>query len=140
MSVVKIKTGELEGVIFEIFGFADPETKEVKIHGLVREELPSEITKLQLKRLGKKLQEELKTFQESLKELWETYGEKETNEEGQEVYKVPAEKAEEFKAKMAELINVELEINTVDFKEADFDFKSKTPDYTYFLLDLLFPA
>ena len=138
MRQLKIKSGQLEGVTFEIYGYANPETKEVGIQGLVREELPSETTKLHLKRFGKKVQDELKTLQESSKELWEKFGEKETNENGEETLRVPEDKIEEFRKAMTELLNTDIEFEIHDFKLEEFEFKSKTPEHSYGLLEVLF--
>lgn len=139
MQTVKIKAGQLELSTFEIFGYANPESKEIGIQGLVREELPSETTKLSLKRFGKKIQEELKTYQESNKELWEKWGEKSVDEDGKETLKVPEDKVEDFRKAMSELLNSDIEINAPDFQLDEFKFKSKTPEHSYYLLDLLFP-
>ena len=138
MKPLKIKAGQLKLKTFEVFGFANPETKELVIQGLVREALPSETTKIHLKRFGKKLQEELTTFDESAKELWEQYGVKETNDEGQEVIRVPEENLEEFQTKMNELLNADIEIQCHEFGLHEFDFQSKTPEYSYTLLEDIF--
>lgn len=138
MKPLKIKAGQLKLKTFEVFGFANPETKEVVIQGLVREALPSETTKIHLKRFGKKLQEELTTFEESTKELWTEYGDKETDENGQEVLRVPEDKIEEFQTKMNELLNTEIEVNCHEFEIDEFKFQSKTPEHSYTLLEDIF--
>lgn len=138
MKPLKIKAGQLKLKTFEVFGFANPETKETVIQGLVREALPSETTKIHLKRFGKKLQEELTTFEESTKELWEKYGNKETNEDGQEVIKVPEENMPEFQEKMTELLNADIELECYEFGIDEFKFQSKTPEYSYTLLEDIF--
>lgn len=138
MKPLKLKAGQLELINYEIFGYADPKTKEVAIQGLVREELPFETTKLNLKRLGKKIQEEVKTYQESTKEVWEKFGERVQNEDGQEVLKVPEDKIEEFRKAMDELMNADIEVNSPDFTLDEFKFKSKTYEYSYNLLDTMF--
>jgi hypothetical protein len=139
MQTIKFKAGELDLANYEIFGYANPTTKEVGIQGLVREELPFETTKLQLKRFGKKLMEEVKTYQESSKELWEKFGEKTTNEDGQEVLKVNEDKITEFREAMDSLANSEVEITVADFTMDEFKFKSKTPEHSYFILEKLLP-
>ena len=139
METVKLKSGQLEGYLFEVFGYADPKTNQVRIQGLVREELPSETTKFSLRRFGKTLKAEFDTYQESVKELWNEYGEKGTNEEGQEILTVPKEKFEEFREKIEGLATADVDIKVPKFRLEEFDFKSKTPEFTYTILDLFFP-
>lgn len=139
MKPLKIKAGQLKLKVFEVFGYGDPTTKEVLIQGLVREALPSETTKIYLKRLGKKLQDELTTIEESTKELWNEYGVKEINDEGQEILRVPEDKVEEFQAKMNQILDADIEVPCQEFKVEEFEFKAKNPEYSYTLLEDLFP-
>lgn len=132
----KIKLGELESHYHDIYGFVNND-KEILIQGLLREPLPSEITKLNLKRLGKSLQEELKTLQESTRELYEEFGTK-TEDEGNVSYKIPVENLEEFKKKLNSILSEEIEVNCPTFKLSEFEFKAINSEHTYMILDWIF--
>jgi len=114
MKTVKLKTKYLDNYLVEIFG-SDRVQDPLLLKNI------SQKTKFHLKKLGNAIQTEYRQVIDQIKELYDEYHEEYIPEgETTPKKKIKEGMEEEFRKKLNELDEIDIEVQTVEFTEKDF--------------------